>query len=406
MKPGLEIPATDQKTLFSRRTAAFLLGSCLAGPARAFASNNPLTSEVVARSQLSTGDLGRLAGVLAKANRGEPITLGVIGGSITAGAFATAPQNSYAGRLLAWWQERFPRCDISMINAGLGGTGSMYGALRAGRDLLSSLPDFVVVEFAVNDNWTDGEAFEGLVRQILAQPNSPAVLLLFMMWEKGGNDQEMQAKVGAHYRLPMVSFRDAVWPEIEAGRLKWSEYIVDNVHPTDAGHAAAARFITTMCDTALNAARTTGKSGSRGALPAPLYTDAFQHVGWRDAATLDPIDNEGWNRDFNETNMAGWDGPRTTGRISFDWTGSGVVAVFAEPPGDLHNIQFRIDGAISQTLDALKQPKRQLFVLARDLAPGRHTVELARVIHEDTGGGAEQLRLLGIASIGAPSDRR
>ena len=99
-----------------------------------------------------------------------------------------------------------------MINAGLGGTGSMYGALRAGRDLLAGLPDFVVVEFAVNDNWTDGEAFEGLVRQILAQPNSPAVLLLFMMWEKGGNDQEMQSIVGAHYLLPMVSFRDAIWP--------------------------------------------------------------------------------------------------------------------------------------------------------------------------------------------------
>ena len=154
MKPGLEIPATGQKTVLSRRTAAFLLGSCLAGPARVFASsNNPLTSEIVARSQLSPGDLGRLAGVLARANRGEPITIGVIGGSITAGAFATTPQNSYAGRLLAWWQNRFPRCNISMINAGVGGTGSMYGALRAGRDLLSSLPDFVVVEFAVNDNW-------------------------------------------------------------------------------------------------------------------------------------------------------------------------------------------------------------------------------------------------------------
>lgn len=186
-----------------------------------------------------------------------------------------------------------------MISAGLGGTGSMYGALRAGRDLLSNLPDFVVVEFAVNDNWTDGEAFEDLVRQILAQPNFPAVLLLFMMWEKRGNDQEIQSKVGAHYRLPTVSFRDAIWPEMEADRLKWSEYIVDNVHPTDAGHVAAARFITTMCDTALNAAPT-GKSGSLSPFPAPLYTDAFQHVGWRDAATLDPIENDGWRRVCNE----------------------------------------------------------------------------------------------------------
>ena len=213
-----------------------------------------------------------------------------------------------------------------------------------------------------------------------------------MMWEKGGNDQEMQSKVGAHYRLPMVSFRDAIWPEIEAGRLKWSDYIVDTVHPTDAGHVAAASFITAMCDTALNAARTV--KPARHPLPAPLYTDAFQHVGWRDAATLDPIDNEGWSRGFNETNMAGWDGPSTAGRISFDWTGSGVVAVFAEPPGDLHG-SICIDGGISQTLDVLKQPKRQLFVLARNLAPGRHTVELASLHHED---GGKPVRLLGIAA--------
>ena len=163
------------------------------------------------------------------------------------GALASNPQNSYAGRLLAWWQEKFPQCEFRLINAGAGGTGSMYGALRAAKDLLFAKPDLVVIEFAVNDNWTDGEAYEGLVRQILAQPNSPAVVLLFMMWERGGNDQEMQAKIGAYYGLPMVSFRDALWPEISAGRIPWSDYIVDTVHPNDAGHKLAARLLTTMC---------------------------------------------------------------------------------------------------------------------------------------------------------------
>lgn len=405
MKSGQAIHAASQKRLFSRRTAAFLLGSCLVGPAKVFASSNPLTSEIVARSQLSIGDLARLSNVFAKAHRGEPITLGVIGGSITVGAFATTGQNSYSGRLLNWWRERFPHCDIRLINAGVGGTGSMYGALRAGKDLLSSMPDFVVVEFAVNDNWTDGEAFEGLVRQILAQPNLPAVLLLFMMWEKGGNDQEMQAKIGAHYRLPMVSFRDALWPEIQAGRLKWSDYIVDNVHPTDAGHAAAACFITTMCESALNASRT-GKSASVSPLPSPLYTDAFQHVAWRDAANLDPIENEGWRRVFDEKNIPAWDRAKTACRISFDWSGSGLVAVFSDPPYDLRSIQFCIDGAPFQTLGALEQPKRQLFVLAQDLAPGRHTVELACTNNEDTSTAAGQIRLLGIAGIGVKPDQR
>jgi GDSL-like lipase/acylhydrolase family protein len=404
MKSGPDAAATSQTTSFSRRTAISLLGSCLVGPAKAVASNNPLRSDVVARSQLSTGDPARLSRVFAKARRGEPITLGVIGGSITVGAFATAAQNSYSGRLLGWWRERFPNCDIRMINAGVGGTGSVYGALRAGKDLLSGRPDFVVVEFAVNDNWTDGEAFEGLVRQILAQPNLPALLLVFMMWEKGGNDQEMQAKIGAHYRLPMVSFRDALWPETQAGRLDWSEYIVDNVHPTDVGHAAAARFITTMCESALNASPT-GNSSAASPLPSPLYSDAFQHVGWRDAAALNPIENDGWRRVFDKANIPAWNSAKTPSRISFDWSGSGVVAVFADPPSDLRRIQFCIDGAPLQTLDALKQPKRQLFILARNLAPGRHTVELACVGHEDTSRAAEQVRLLGIAGIGVQAVR-
>jgi lysophospholipase L1-like esterase len=396
---------TSQSTLLSRRTAALLLGSFLVGPAKAFAATSPLTNETVARSQLSMGDSARLANVFARAERGESITIGVIGGSITAGAFATAPENNYAGRLLAWWRQRFPRCAVTLINAGLGGTGSMYGALRARKDLLSSLPDFVVVEFAVNDNWTDGEAFEGLVRQILAQPNFPAVLLLFMMWEKGGNDQEMQAKVGAHYRLPMVSFRDALWPEMAAGRIKWSDYIADNVHPTDAGHAAAARFITVMCDTLLNTPLTSG-AATISPLPPPLYTDAFQYVGWRDASDLDPIENQDWSLVFDEKNVPAWECPRAGGRIAFNWSGSGAVAVFSEPPADLHRIQFRIDGAALQTLDVLKQPKRQLFVLAQNLAPGRHTVELVFANAEEASGAAGAVRLLGIAGIGVPADER
>ncbi|MEI9922630.1 MAG: GDSL-type esterase/lipase family protein [Bradyrhizobium sp.] len=399
MKNDLEMSASSQRTLISRRTAALMLGSCLVGTPRVFASTDPLTPEIIARSQLSTGDLARFSNVFAKARRSEPITIGVIGGSITVGAFATTPQNSYSGRLLAWWREQFPRCDIRLINAGLGGTGSMYGALRVQKDLLSHRPDFVVVEFAVNDNWTDGEAFEGLVRQILAQPNTPAVLLLFMMWEKGGNDQDMQAKVGAHYRLPMVSFRDALWPEIAVGRLQWFDYIADNVHPTDAGHAAAARFVTTMCDTALNSAPV-GKRGPLSPLPSPFHTDAFQHVDWRDAAALDPTENQGWRRKFDEKNVPGWDGAETPGLVAFDWSGSGLVAVFTTPPNDLRDIKFCIDGAAFRTLAALEQPKRQLFVLAQNLPPGRHTVELRFFDSGAAVSATEPVRLLGLASIG------
>src|SRR5258708_32418600 len=127
MKSGPDHRAIKPKILISRRTAGLLLGSCLAAPANVFAATSPLTNEIVARSQLSNGDPGRLRNVFANAHRGEPITLGVIGGSITVGAFATTRGNSYGGRLLTLWRGECPRCDIRMGNAGVGGTGSVYG---------------------------------------------------------------------------------------------------------------------------------------------------------------------------------------------------------------------------------------------------------------------------------------
>ena len=393
-----EIP---RRQLISRRAAALLLGACVFAPSRVLAARSDrLTSDIVARSQLSSGDLGRLARVFAKARRGEPIRLGVIGGSITVGAIASNPGNSYSGLLLAWWRERFPKCEIDLINAGVAGTGSIYGALRAGRDLLSGTPDLVVIEFAVNDNWTDGEAYEGLVRQVLAQSNQPAVILLFMMWERGGNDQEMQAKVGTHYHLPMVSFRDAMWPEMAAGRLKWSDYIVDTVHPNDAGHAAAARFLTAMCETAMNAVTATAFNGD-DPLPLPLHSDAFQQVGWRDAADLVPVENEGWRQTVDDKSKLVWVGTAGSGRISFDWWGSGLVAVFARAPDDRNRLRVCIDGASFQTLDASIQPRRGIIILAEGLACGPHTVELAPADDGGKPGTADDgVRLVGLGSIG------
>jgi lysophospholipase L1-like esterase len=396
-----ETPSEQQMTpQYTRRMAGLLFGSFLLGPRAGFAAApDRLTRDMIARSQVSNGDLTRLINVVAKARRGEPVTIGVIGGSITVGAFASKPQNSYAGRLLAWWQEQFPQCEFRLVNAGAGGTGSMVGALRADKDLLFAKPDLVVIEFAVNDYWTDGEAYEGLVRQILAQPDSPAVLLLFMMWQGGGNDQDMQAKIGAYYGLPMVSFRDALWPEISAGRIRWSDYIVDTVHPNDAGHKLAARLLTTMCGAGLRAAAT--NTTKADALPPPLHTDSFQFVSWQRAADLSPIENGGWNLKSGEKGIPVWEGTEAGGPISFEWFGSGLVAVFAQAPGNLRRVRFRIDGGAFRTLDESTQPQRETNLLVQGLNPGRHIVEMACLDPASgTNETAREIQLVGLGSTG------
>jgi lysophospholipase L1-like esterase len=376
----------------SRRAAIGILGAALTMLAGGIRAADLLSPSVIERSRVGLGDLKRLRAAFAKARRGEAVTIGVVGGSITVGAMATTPDRSYAARVLAWWRARFPASDVRLVNAGVGGTGCLYGAFRVGKDLLASKPDFVIVEFAVNDAWTDGEPFEGLIRQILARPNAPAVLLLFMMWQGGGNDQAMQAKVGAHYALPMVSFRDAFWPEMSAGRLQWSDLLVDVAHPNDAGHAAAARLVTSLLETADGDSEANGR-GATDPLPAPLYSDQFQFTRWRVASVLQPLGNDGWLRLPGNDGAPAWIDGRAGQAIAFDWTGTGLVALLGRPRGAGWRVDFRIDNDVTRSIDDSTQPNRDILIVAEALAEGRHTVRIERVDGET--GRALELAALG-----------
>ena len=254
---------------------------------------------LTARSLVSAGARARLQRIMVRASQDDPVTVAVIGGSITAGAAATQPEKRYGNLVAQWWRLKFPRAKIRFVNAGIGATGSDYGALRAERDLLSKQPDFVVVEYAVNDRNTQAaaETFEGLVRQILKQPNQPAVIFLFTMNRTGDNAQEWQRKIGSHYGLPMVSFRDALWPEIQTGRRKWEDVEADQVHPNDRGHAYCAAFITAVLDEVLRSLPPKDTLPAAKALPQPLLSDLFERVALHEADALRPAVNNGWAYD-------------------------------------------------------------------------------------------------------------
>lgn len=206
-----------------------------------FAECSYVTPEMYERAtSYAQGDLSRLADVLRRARAGEDITIGVIGGSITQGYSASNMETkSYASLLRDWWVETFPDSEITYINAGVGGTSSYLGVHRVYEDLLVYEPDFVVVEFSVNDgnDFFYKKSYENLVRRILTSESEPAVMLLFMTMEDGTSAQDNDATVGFGYGLPMLSYRNAVLEEIKAGSFAWSDISPDNIHPNDMGHA-------------------------------------------------------------------------------------------------------------------------------------------------------------------------
>ncbi|MBV9864549.1 MAG: SGNH/GDSL hydrolase family protein [Abitibacteriaceae bacterium] len=363
---------------------------------------------VTARSLVSVGDTARLQRVLAKARHGENVTVTVIGGSITQGAKATKEENRYGNRVAQWWRETFPQTKVEFVNAGIGATGSNYGALRAQRDLLSHRPDLVITEYAVNDpnDQSAAETLEGLTRQILAQPNHPALLLLFMMNQSGGNAQEWLSKVGTHYELPMISYRDALWPEIQAKRLKWEDISADEVHPNNMGHEYAAKFVTDFLATVLKALPPDEGLPATKVMPPPLFTDLFQHVALFEGEALKPTHNSGWTLDMPSHS---WTADEPGSRLEFDVEGQAILLMDWHFRGPLGKARMQIDdrpaivrdGWFDQTWGGY----RATTELARGLAPGKHHVSIEVLEDKNPQSTGHEFRVfgLGVAGVDAAS---
>ena len=136
--------------LIPRSLTTLLLPFLLITPLRAEPAPAAVQA-VLARSVVTLGDTTRLAQAFARAKSGGKFVVGVIGGSITQGAKASTPEHRYANHVAKWWRETYPKAEVTLVNAGIGATGSNYGALRVQRDLLAAQPDFVIVEYACND---------------------------------------------------------------------------------------------------------------------------------------------------------------------------------------------------------------------------------------------------------------
>lgn len=209
-----------------------------------------LTDKMYQRALLNEGNRSRLAAAMKKAENGEPVTIGVIGGSITQGSSAANHANCYAELFHQYWVEKFPNSEITFVNAGIGGTNSYLGVHRADKQLLDYKPDAVIVEFSVNDTdkVMNKYSYDSLVRKILNNEGDPAVILLFTTQEDGTSLQDVHKEIGLAYDLPMLSYREAVYPEVAAGTLDWKSISPDNIHPNDAGHGLIGQLLSRYLD--------------------------------------------------------------------------------------------------------------------------------------------------------------
>jgi lysophospholipase L1-like esterase len=214
-------------------------------PSLAQAEDSLFTPAMLRNSLLSVGNTERIQGVIARAQAGEEITIAYLGGSITEGASAKPQQTRcYAYLSAQMFAEKFMPDTKQLLyyNAGISGTPSLLGITRLEQDVLSRQPDIVFVEFAVNDSNDVGSrgVYESLVRRLLNSETQPAVILIFTLLDSGYSCQPHMQQIGKHYDLGMISVKDAIRPQIDLGKMKWSDYSADYAHPNTEGHAFVA----------------------------------------------------------------------------------------------------------------------------------------------------------------------
>ncbi len=229
------------------------------------------------RGIVRCGSTKRLHQFFQKAEEGNELTVGFLGGSITQGAAASSDTSCYAHLVYQKLADAYPDSSFTYVNAGIGSTTSEYGVSRVEQDLLSYHPDLVFVEFSVNDSCSSffRETYEGLLRKIVFDDHQPAVVLIHnMRYDTGISAEEIHSEVGAWMNLPAVSLKRFLYPAIESGSIDWHTLSEDGLHPNDRGHKILAELVTH----ALTKMRKTPTDQQAIEPVLPLTENRFEHL--------------------------------------------------------------------------------------------------------------------------------
>jgi len=214
---------------------------------------------------------------------GRPIRIVALGDSTTEAGWEGNAKSVYAERLAAGLEAR--GVEVEMINAGLSNTTSLQALARLDPDVRRHAPDYVIVQFGINDSWIDAgegrtaprltlEQYADCLRTIIETLRSDGARTILMTpnpmrWsELYGSElrdpalgfdfddprginrildvyAERAREVARQEDVPMVD----VMARFEAyGRVPGQDIrdlLIENddIHPNDAGHALIAEWL-------------------------------------------------------------------------------------------------------------------------------------------------------------------
>ncbi len=287
-----------------------------------------------------------LARFFAKIAAGQPVVVMGIGGSVTEG-------HSWAAMSAEWLKKQYPGRQIHYVDAAYGGTPPWQTVFRMRRDVLPHKPDLVFIEYAVNsymDNPRNWLAEDGLIRQLLDQPQRPDIVFVYVGNEKGDRELEKVQPVARHYGLLEVDVRAHLQSKIDAKEVAWKDIAGDAIHPNQRGHAIYAEAVTALLR---QQAALTNPSTAVPAIPAPFFGDEFT------TATLLPIAAAQASPEWRAAQAPEWTGkfldemyvtdrPGATMTITANTTTLGIYMLQTTDSG---RIAWSIDGGPTTEMD-------------------------------------------------------
>jgi lysophospholipase L1-like esterase len=344
-----------------------------------------------------------------KLRAGAPVTIAYMGGPITAGAGASVPEKtSFRALVTERLRKHYPKSEITELNAAINNTGvsggSLYGALRARRDVIAYKPDLIFVEFAVNDTneneITAKKAVEGLLRQLLIVAQPPEVVMLYATSAKRGVHAEWHDAIAAHYQVPSINLQDLVWATVDGGKMKLAEFWPgasrpaaswkDSLTPSDAGHKLYADLIISF----LAEEEKLKATPIMRNLPPPLVSDEMNYGEFKAVVEIKPQRGSARERGANWRTEANNDralpsellvSDRPGAQVDYYFDGA-VIGVSYRTGPDGGIIECLIDGKpapppLSHIDTYSRAPQLGARIIAGGLGPGEHKLTI-RVLGE------------------------
>ena len=152
----------------------------------------------------------------------------------------------------------------------------------------------------------------------------------------------------------MISYREAVYPEVAAGNLLWKKISPDNIHPNDKGHKMLGGFITEFLEYVADSSEDFGEiTPFDGSVPSPAgYKYAEAALAGKSSERIRVLAAEGFD---GATSISGFaDGWRTEngGRLEIEAEFKNLGLLYGMMTEGGGSADISVDGKAVKTLSA------------------------------------------------------